>query len=240
MKNKEIGLKGGVLIIGSLLWQDYLNDRDDFARKSWRDKHLILDEKIMVKVPIRYGRYSRKDNIYTMTISNSINKKKMGTGYFVPFSNQNINNFNDLMYESEALSKAEGMGGLFFNSWGSIGLLFNSNKENNSQNNLSNLWSNKFINNTFDNKVYKVNKEKPSIKKNGLLNIYWISCVDKRESDNLNNYDFLITAVTMPTQFPTPLELAENVKKDTKRYYFTENYKNGITTFQDISILNQL
>lgn len=36
MTKKEIDLKGGVLIIGSLLWQDYLDKPGDDIRKNWR------------------------------------------------------------------------------------------------------------------------------------------------------------------------------------------------------------
>lgn len=58
MTDKTFNLKGGVLIIGSLLWQDYLNKLGDDIRKTWRVKHLLVDSKIMISVPIRYGRYS--------------------------------------------------------------------------------------------------------------------------------------------------------------------------------------
>ena len=82
---ENLNIKGGALLIGSLLWQDHLeNKKEDNIRKSWRDRHLIVGHKIMIKAPIRYGRLSNSD-IYTMTFSNSVGKSKMGTGYFVPF-----------------------------------------------------------------------------------------------------------------------------------------------------------
>lgn len=62
------GLKGGVLIIGSLLWQDSSTDvPGDNLRKRWRTEHLDMNHKVAVKVPIRYGRYSRP--VIPVTIS---------------------------------------------------------------------------------------------------------------------------------------------------------------------------
>ena len=74
-------LNGGVIIIGSLLWQhDLCPEKFDNVRRSWRNAALILDEKILVKLPIRYGRYS-KGSIYTMVFSTRCEKtQRLGTG----------------------------------------------------------------------------------------------------------------------------------------------------------------
>ena len=67
-------LKGGVIIIGSLLWQDDLKlNTNDKIRYNWRNTSLNLSEKILVKLPIRYGRYS-DGNIYTMVFSMNCEK----------------------------------------------------------------------------------------------------------------------------------------------------------------------
>ena len=47
-------MKGAVLIIGSLLW-DNSNNRD-----FWRNVNLNINNKIPVFAPIRYGRKSEK------------------------------------------------------------------------------------------------------------------------------------------------------------------------------------
>ena len=65
MVAKQVDLKGGVLIIGSLLWQDHLDEVGDDIRKNWRDNSLLLANKIQVKTPIRYGRFSDNSKIYT-------------------------------------------------------------------------------------------------------------------------------------------------------------------------------
>ena len=84
MTKKEIDLKGGVLVIGSLLWQDYLDKPGDDIRKNWRANSLSISNKIQVKMPIRYGRFSEKSQIYTMVFSNAC-KRKSGTAFVLPF-----------------------------------------------------------------------------------------------------------------------------------------------------------
>ena len=60
----EKKLKGGVILIGSLYWQDDLKKNDNI-RKEWRDTSLDIEKSILAKLPIRYGRYSNND-IYTI------------------------------------------------------------------------------------------------------------------------------------------------------------------------------
>jgi hypothetical protein len=134
MEEKFFKLRGGVLIIGSLLWQDHvvIAARDE-KRKKWRAEYLLADRKIMVNTPIRYGRMSKgSPGQYTMVFSNGCARSKQGTGYFVPFSNQVIRSWDDLEKEAKALSGAEGMDGNFVsvergtaNVWCVLGLLLN-------------------------------------------------------------------------------------------------------------------
>ena len=60
-------LRGGVLLIGSLAWQNDLDqDKHDHIRIDWRAKHLGPNY-TFVKVPIRYGRYSPTKRIVVQT-----------------------------------------------------------------------------------------------------------------------------------------------------------------------------
>ncbi len=244
MDNQKFNLKGGVLIIGSLLWQDYLENVGDDIRKTWRTGHLMIDSKIMVKVPIRYGRYSKKNKIYTMTYSKSVSRTKFGTGYFVPFSNAVLTTADDIINEAIALSEAEGMKKIFVAKWGAaLAILFNDQKiDDKAKSYLSKLWNNKIkANNDYNPPLFKKNKtETPCMKANGQLNFSWVKPVDERQAELLNSYDFLLATATQPTDYPTLNALAANIKSDKERFYFIENYKNGITTFQDISLLNLL
>lgn len=244
----ELNLKGGILIIGSLLWQDYLKNEGDNIRKNWRNRNLILDDKIMVKVPIRYGRISQS-GIRTMTFSNSCKRNKLGTGYFVPFRKNLLETFDDLIEEAKELSKAEGMNGRLLskergtqNIWCSISLLFNPNsvgKEKKAA--ILKKWGSEIANQgILDPNTFKIGREKSCIDKDGRLNINWLEPVDKRAMQTLNEYDIVIATATKPINYPSINELAENVKNETERYYFIENYKVGITTFQDLQVMNKL
>lgn len=91
-------LKGGVIIIGSLLWQEHLHKPGDKIRLDWRKDYLDLENKIQVKVPIRYGRISTKSGsgIITMVFSNKM-KKKLGFAHVVPL-NRRIQNIDEMHY----------------------------------------------------------------------------------------------------------------------------------------------
>lgn len=243
MEDITFNLKGGVLIIGSLLWQDYLNVMGDDIRKTWRAEHLSVEKKIMVNIPIRYGRFSNKSNIYTMTFSKQLSKNKLGTGYFVPFRKPNITTKMELLEEAKALSNAEGMLGGFAVSWSALGIIFNSKRINERlRTELTDFWKCKVFEKTdFNHKQYRgIDRETPCLKENGLLNFSWFKPLDSRHEELLNTFDFMIATVTLPTPYPTLKELSENVRADNSRFYFIENYKNGITTYQDIAIINYL
>lgn len=245
---KRLNLQSGVLIIGSLLWQDHLNnDKKDNLRKKWRDTHLLLDQRIMVKVPIRYGRLSMSD-IYTMTFSNSCARTKQGTGFFVPFK-RSPTNLDDLMNEVKATSEAEGMKTRLLsrvsgteNIWSCMSLLTNPQNVNNQTKRLLNkYWKEEIAKEgTLDISQFRIGREKPCINKHGMLNINWLTPVDKRDTEKLNSYDLVIAAATKPTKYPSIKELSEKVNTDDKRYYFINNFKSGITTFQDNQILNKI
>ncbi len=243
MKDKTFNLKGGVLIIGSLLWQDYLNITGDNIRKTWRADHLSEDSKIMVNIPIRYGKLSKKNNIYTMTFSKTLCKNKLGTGYFVPFRKTNITTMIDLFEEAKALSNAEGMEENFTVSWGTLGIIFNKDRiDKHVMSELIAFWKSKVTEkNTFNRWDYKGSiSETPCIKNNGIINFPWFKPLDSRQEELLNLFDFMLATVTLPTAYPTVKTLSENVRADKSRFYFIENYKNGITTFQDIRVINSL
>lgn len=241
--NTVFDLKGGVLIIGSLLWQNHLEKTGDDLRKNWRLEHIDADQKIMAHVPIRYGRLTDKGRIYTMTFSNSLNKNEFGTGYFVPFKKKIITLISELFYEATELSKAEGMKGKFSTDWGTLAILFNTSKmDSNIKIELANLWANKiYEERNFNNLNYRVSEsEQPCINADGQLNFGWVNAVDERQENLLNSYDFILATATLPTDYPSLKDLSINVKSDKSRYYFIENYKSGITTFQDIPVLNSM
>lgn len=248
--NKDWNLKGGVIIIGSLLWEDRLNlDDQNDIRKEWRNKNLNEKSKTMVKLPIRYGRYSN-DRIYTMVFSNDCQKdKKLGTGYIFPFkSKPPIRDIGALLSKAKAMSKAEGLDKNLEKDWGKIAILFNPDKINPEiKKQILLEWSKQSEIKKGSWKNYKLGEEEPCINSNSELNIKWPDPVDNQKTEVLSQLDFLIAAVTKPKHknkttitYPTDCEIAETVKKDKSRFYFINSIKHYITTFQDNAILNKI
>jgi hypothetical protein len=244
-----LNLKGGTLITGSLLWQDHLkNEDEDNIRKFWREAYLLIKNKIMVKVPIRYGRLSTVSNIYTMTFSNSVVNGKLGTGFFVPFRQTPIASFNDLFNQAKEISLAEGMKGQFIgltsNSkiWCVLGILINPKIENTTiAKSIYEKWNEAIKKEGgFNAECFRKEDETPCITENGKLNFQWPDPLDKRNAELLNNFDFLIATATKPTNYPSLEDLRNAVHSDKTRYYFIENYNSGITTFQDFELINKL
>jgi hypothetical protein len=244
-------LRGGVIIIGSLLWQDHLENKDqDDIRKKWRNYNLIKKSKTMVRLPIRYGRYS-KDSIYTMVFSSDCQKdRKLGTGYIFSFRLKPIKGIKALLTKAKAMSKAEGMERKLENDWGKIAILFNPDKINPEIKKQILLEWNKEVEKIKELEegsweVYKLGNEEPCVKSNSKLTIKWPDPLDNQEAQILSELDFLIAAVTKPehktkTTYPSDCEVAETVKNDESRFYFCNNIKHGITTFQDNAIINKI
>jgi len=98
----DFRLNGGVLIIGSLFWDD------GGLRESWRTNSLLIGQHMSIPVPIRYGSLSgERQNTYTMVFSSECKAPTLlGKGSAVPFCNNPVN-VESLYRQSEALIKAE-------------------------------------------------------------------------------------------------------------------------------------
>lgn len=246
-------LKGGVIIIGSLLWQDDLN-KNDKVRYNWRNTSLNIDDKILARLPIRYGRYSKGD-IYTMVFSTDCEKKKrLGTGYVIPFKNNPIKHLDALVSEARMMARAEGMQCNFVGGinpiWASIGILTNRNKvDQKLYERIISRWAKELRadGGGKDTSEYRVGKEKLSINNKGELQILWPTSVVEGEKGGIQELDFLIAASTKPkyeqqgkTKYPSPTEIAASVRRDSGRRYFMNNFHHRITTFQDNLVINLL
>lgn len=234
----SLNLKAGVLIIGSLLWQDYLSKQGDDIRANWRTAHLNLNNKIPVKVPIRYGRKSQS-NIMTMVFSNRM-ARKTGFGYVVPFK-KIINNKDELLCEAIALSAAEGMNGNFVCSWGVLAYLLNDSIiDVNQKREIVTLFR-KRKNANFDINEYKVGKERSCISKSLKLDINWVAPVSGNDKQKIDEFHFLLATATKPdNKLPTHKEIAQTIKTDIQRKYFINNLINGIITHDDFEIAKLL
>jgi len=227
-------LKSGLIIIGSLLWQDYLEKEGDNIRLNWINSNLDFDNRIQIKIPIRYGRISESE-IPTMVFFNRM-KKKLGFGYVIPFKKL-INNIEELTCETVALSTAEGMKGNFVRSWGVLTYLLNKNKVTTEHKKEIVSFFVKRKNSKFDMNEYKIRPEKSCVTKSLKLDIDWIEPILKSDTEKLNSFDFLLATATKPkNKLLTFEEIANGIKSDSKRKYFINNLSNGIITNQDFDI----
>lgn len=224
-------LIGGVLIIGSLLWDNKKN------RKKWRENDLCLENQFKVYIPIRYGRYSCKRKIYTMVFSNNCYLKRygLGTGWVLPIKTK-INLFIELKGEAKKMGEAEGFNNGFSSDWGSVALLLNPNKIIDVS--IKEEWG-KFMSNKIPRPPLSVSEKFP-IDFNGFLTIRWPEEVI--QENNIEKYDFLIATVTNPrlinNRYPTVYKIANAMEKVNDYLYFEKNREHKITTFQDEKILN--
>jgi len=253
MYKEKINLNGGVIIIGSLLWEDDLNHGDKL-RKTWRENSLEIENKILAKLPIRYGRYSRS-GIYTMVFSTNCERRKtLSTGYIIPFKKNPINSIDILIAEAREMSNAEGMNGKFVGGnqklWSSMGIILNNDKlEKKLKEFILKKWEENFINDggSLDLKDYKIGREKQSISRKGELQINWPKALNSKDTIKIDRLDFLLATSTKPKhkksklkKYPNVYEIAESIQNDNTRDYFLNNFKHNIITFNDVKIINKL
>lgn len=230
--NDKVTFKGGVLIIGSLLWD--LSE----IRQKWRDEDLNLSDKIQIELPIRYGRVSKSRNYtYSMVYSSDCKTKdKSGKGYFVPFKNESTS-IEEILNLSKSVIDSEHNKNKDLNrfnwGWGCLGIAFNPSLEENRRNKILDSWKVKY-GNGFNPKEYIVGDETPIITKSGILLIDWMS--------QLDDFEFAIGTATKPQlkEYPSSDKIAERMIVNEYDEYFRENRKKLINTFQDAEIQDKL
>jgi hypothetical protein len=232
-----MNFNGGVIIIGSLLWED----KD--GRAEWRREYLMpIDERLSVPLRIRYGRKSRKrECTYTMIFSNHPTTA-VGKGCILGFRKR-IESFEALEAQGLQLAKAEGIWkkepAFLANEWGAVGLLLNpdfARKDNVNEEMIRSLWTETFRQRSrhFDPSQHRIQDEKPVIDEGGFLKIEWVA--------EMNDFDFLIGTPTVPDpkRLLTEKEIAQRMIVNEYRDYFDSNRDCDISTFQDDQIVNWL
>jgi hypothetical protein len=226
----------GILVIGSLFW-------DNHIRSNWRQERLSLEDRYNVKVPICYGRCSEgRNNTYTMVFSRLCLSHDLGVGKAI-LCKSKVNMNEDIIKESKYLWAAENniekLKNRISAPWGSVGLMINPKLKQKSS--ILSSWKDFYEskNNFHPNKAIN---EKPVIN-NGSLNIPW-PCIEN-SNENLP-FDLLLTTVNEPSlvnqTYPTAKEIANAWINDPKGNinYFQKNIENGIKTYQDKLINNYL
>lgn len=222
-------LSGGLLIIGSLLWDEHE------TRVLLRDEVLNMIKQFIVPAPIRYGKKSDKRETYTMVVSPFCkDESRIGKGVLVPFKDS-INNARELTEVASKIIVAEHKKQVTFTrfnwGWGCLAFLPNSNKvDNKNISQLKEYWSTK-ISNGFQPSDYVNDGEEQIITSRGELMIDW-----KGEYGDL---DFIVITATKPDKpLPTVQLLASNFSGNDK--YFSSNKNAGIVTYQDNDIQEQI
>lgn len=212
-------MRAGILIIGSLLW-------DNGKRAEWRSARLQLEQKIRVKAPICYGRMSQsRGNTFTMTFRPDAT---LGQAILVQCK-EPAGSVDGLVAEAEALWKAEqpaASTNSIGTNWGCVGAVFGM--PNTTQ--LIAEWRD----------VFRARATPVSpINADGVLQIDWPSLLDGRPVDF---HVILATATKALTHRPTATEIADAWIGQNEGFeqYFFENVRNGIRTPDDQSIYRRI
>jgi hypothetical protein len=230
-RSEPVPLTAGILIIGSLLWDD--------RRRPWRDARLDMASIDTVTAPIRYGRLSgSRGNTYTMVFSRLC---ESGQAKMVHCSHT-VSSLKDLIAEAEALWKAEQQGaapGRIAVDWGCVALL--CNPERKIPKDILQGWANRVHREPDYGHVSQTQEEGILVSKNGLLQIDWPCLVEGGTPAQL---DLLIATANDPEitaaspSYPESGTIANAWNGAAARHaeYFWKNLDNGIRTFQDDEI----
>ncbi|TBZ35724.1 hypothetical protein E0H47_24135 [Rhizobium leguminosarum bv. viciae] len=211
-------MKCGILIIGSLLWDDKTE-----GRKDWRDHRLDVPKAVPVLVPIDYGRISSsRSNTFTMVLRSD---GPLGTGFLVPCRREVVT-IDDLVAEASALWKAEApkaKRGVIGSNWGSVGVLFREG----ARGGFAESWGAHF--------KKMGTKSLAVVGSDGSLNIPWPVTEDGASED----FDLVLATATVPEDVkPSPEAVARAMlcQANGHENYFLNNVLHGIRTVSDDEI----
>lgn len=225
-------LDAGILIIGSLLW--------DEDRQQWRDERLDLTQSELVSAPIRYGRRSGKRRGFTYTMVFSLSAPA-GHARVVRCLHP-ITSADDLTTEALRLWEAEELSrntGRIAANWGCVALLCNPKRKIPAG--ILAAWAQRIEREPDYGKVSQLANEDALLNRNGMLQIDWPRCVAGGAPLDL---DLMLVTANDPTltgeppSYPTVETIVNAWNSADPRHseYFWNNIDHGITTFQDDEI----
>lgn len=225
--SNEIKFNGGVLIIGSLMWEE------SKIREEWRRNNLDVNKSKLINLPIRYGRISQSRNCTHSMIFSSECKvpDKIGKGYFIPFKEEMT--IGQILEQGKFMIDAEHNRVTkltrFNWGWGCLGIAFNPRISEDKLENFSSRWSEKY-GNGFNPNQYKIGEEEPVVSKEGCLKIDW--------QDELEETEFIIGTATKPNvkEYPRARKIAQKMLVNEYDLYYRNNQNVSIKTFQDEEI----
>jgi len=227
--HNSMSIRAGVLILGSLLW-------DNADRERWRQQRLGIAAAQQVGLPIRYGRLSGKQRGYTNTMvlsSLCYAHSELGMAFIVPCVGP-VQTAEDLIIEARELAKAERLAEW---TWGAIGVLVNPTSKVPGE--VLAGWKDFATQRLHGCELFTkhTQSERPILSQSGFLRLRWPQPVDRSKSINL---DLLLATPTAPTlaggHYPRPREIGEKYARQNRPEYFVENVRHQIRTGHDKDI----
>jgi len=259
MEEEENKIKGGVIIMGSLFWENEKNcvkgkEAEGRARRVWRKNNLDISKTKTIPLPIRYGRFSGKDNrenTYTMVLSRDY-LNRLGTALVVPFKKPFlINGKTKIREQIKNLAKVEGIQRanqkVFAKCWSAISIWINPNSQYFEQ--LRNYWLKNIVRNKkniygYSGKSYEWT-DGTLLDKDVQLQLSIVSDLDfllctyiLPKYTDTPNYNDCDRVQNMGNGYPTAEMIGKAIAASQPPYitYFAENIVNGIVTADDEEI----
>ena len=217
-------MKIGVLIIGSLYWDD------EPPRPGWRAERLDCMHQEHVKAPIRYGRRSEsRGNSYTMVFSQGLGVDEFGTAIAVQCGSR------DLIAEAAWLWAAEtkfsdGPTDRISSGLGCVALL--ENPDLRLPDEVREKWTDRVAREPDYGNLIRVNGEDDVLDRSGFLKICWPRTV----AGSPLAWNALLATANSPKGschgYPSPQTIA-GAWTTQEVDYFWNNRKHGIATHQD-------
>lgn len=242
---ESVKLKGAILAIGSLAWENEKNAIDEKLgqkRQAWRESYLDMISSKKVNCPIRYGRKSgSRYNTFTMLFSN--NTLINGTALLIPLSEEievSGSDFSGLYSQALNLSRVEGIckdnEDSLIAQWGTIGMKVSDKlmKENPSvYTSLVAYWK-KYFSGSVQSERYRLGiLENSSIDSNGFVEF---------DIEGSDDFDFILCTPVVPnmSEYPSASDIAQQMIASNYFTYFKENIAHGITTYMDEEVCSFL
>lgn len=260
MEAEENKIKGGVIIIGSLFWENKDNaiqekESIDLAekRKNWRETYLDLNDERekQHQLPIRYGRCSSSRKCtYTMVFS-SLALPEKSFGLVIPYKEEidfwEYSNFEKqarLLADIEGISK--GKTPHLKKLWACIGIYINPNSNDATKTKVNDYWAK--LKSTDKNYLEQSVNDYKFENLKGDYSLLDINYCLKPEVKIDTDIDFLFyTYIKAENRkldderktiqnYPSPEEIANEILRSGYKTYFEENIARRITTFEDEKI----
>lgn len=198
----------GVVLVGSLLWQNDGKIEGDNQRKNWRDKNFITKNneivKIPIKFPIRYGRMSQGD-VYTMVVSSETTaNNNLGTAMLVKAKNK-LKSKQEVLEFAKELAEAEGIKSkdVIKATWAFIAYGLNPKVKGNNTitKSINAFWELKASDREYY-KIFKMNSENESVLNHKgeleFISKNWLTSTVENLQNEIDNIDLILVTVTKP------------------------------------------